>query len=58
MIFENGDQCWMGGLDIQIYNKLNGRQKSLPKPSYVATVMRIAIMLIFLMEIGECSWRL
>ena len=36
MIFEDGDTAWTKELPIQLYNKLNGRQKSLPKPEYVA----------------------
>mmetsp|Transcript_14380 Transcript_14380/g.41345 ORF Transcript_14380/g.41345 Transcript_14380/m.41345 type:complete len:241 (-) Transcript_14380:273-995(-) len=36
MFFEDGDTAWTSELTTQLYNKLNGRQKSLPKPEYVA----------------------
>lgn len=34
MIDEDGSQFWTTGLPRQLYNKLNGRQKTLPRPRY------------------------
>jgi murein DD-endopeptidase MepM/ murein hydrolase activator NlpD len=36
VLYENGDQAWTSGLPTQLYNKLNGRQKSLPPPEYLS----------------------
>jgi hypothetical protein len=36
VLYEDGDLAWTSGLPTQLYNKLNGRQKSLPPPEYVS----------------------
>jgi len=36
MLYENGSQSWTSGLTKLLHNKLNGRQKTLPSPVYVA----------------------
>ena len=36
MLYEDGGWAFTGGLTKYLYNKLNGRQKSLPSPDYVA----------------------
>jgi len=36
LLYEDGDQTWTSGLPTFLYNKLNGRQKSLPPPEYVS----------------------
>ena len=36
MLYENGGTAWTGELTASLYNKLNGRQNSLPPPEYVA----------------------
>jgi hypothetical protein len=36
MLYENGAWACSSGLPTQLWNKLNGRQKSLPTPDYVA----------------------
>mmetsp|Transcript_36919 Transcript_36919/g.110599 ORF Transcript_36919/g.110599 Transcript_36919/m.110599 type:complete len:468 (-) Transcript_36919:97-1500(-) len=36
MLFEGGGSSWTEGLTTPLYNKLNGRQKLLPGPEYVA----------------------
>ena len=35
-LYENGSWAWTAGLPGQLYNKLNGRSRSLPSPTYVA----------------------
>ena len=35
-LYENGSWAWTAGLTVQLYNKLNGRSRSLPSPRYVA----------------------
>ena len=36
MLYENGETAWTTNLTTSLYNKLNGRQNSLPPPEYVA----------------------
>jgi len=36
MLHERGDTMWTSGLHTSLYNKLNGRQKSLPTLEYVS----------------------
>jgi len=36
MLYEDGGHAWTSGLPKNLYNKLNGRQRSLPSPEYVA----------------------
>ena len=36
MLYENGGTAWTKDLTTSLYNKLNGRQNSLPPPEYVA----------------------
>ena len=35
-LYENGSWAWTAGLPGQLYNKLKGRSRSLPSPTYVA----------------------
>jgi len=36
MLYEQGGSAWSAGLPKLLYNKLNGRQRALPKPTYIA----------------------
>lgn len=36
VLFQDGTECWSGGLPIELYNQLHSRSPRLPRPVYVA----------------------
>lgn len=53
-IDEDGLALWSAGLPTSLFNKVNGRQKSLPPPSYIAMGSHGRYYIQF--EDGTCQW--
>ena len=54
MIYESGESAWSSGLPKGLHNKLNGRQRSLPAPTYIAMGTKGRYYLQF--ACGEVIW--